>query len=67
MHIALVTHKVDFQDGQGRVNYEIAMAALAQGHRVTVIAEYCSRGDCSAPSWTLYLCPRQTDPHSTTT
>ena len=42
MHIALVTHKVDFQDGQGRVNYEIAMAALAQGHRVTVIAEYCS-------------------------
>ena len=49
MHIALVTHKVDFQDGQGRVNYEIAMAALAQGNRVTVIAEYCSEEIASHP------------------
>jgi glycosyltransferase involved in cell wall biosynthesis len=42
MRIALVTHKVDIQDGQGRVNYEIARAALAQGHEVTVVAEFCS-------------------------
>ncbi|MCU1321239.1 MAG: glycosyl transferase group 1 [Acidobacteriaceae bacterium] len=42
MRLALLTHKVDFQDGQGRVNYEIAKAALDQGHVVTVFAEYCS-------------------------
>ena len=42
MRLALLTHKVDFQDGQGRVNYEIAKAALDHGHFVTVFAEYCS-------------------------
>ncbi len=42
MRLALVTHKVDFQDGQGRVNYELARAALDRGDEVTVIAEYCS-------------------------
>src|ERR1700674_5567872 len=42
MRIALVTHKVDFQDGQGRVNYEIAQTALERGHHVTVLAEFCS-------------------------
>lgn len=43
MRIALLTHKVDFADGQGRVNYEVVMAALRKGHSVTVVAEYCSK------------------------
>ena len=42
MRVALVTHKVDRNDGQGRVNYEIARTLLAEGHAVTVIAEFCS-------------------------
>ncbi len=42
MRLALLTHKVDFQDGQGRVNYEIVRAALDRGDEVTVIAEFCS-------------------------
>jgi glycosyltransferase involved in cell wall biosynthesis len=42
MRIALLTHKVDFNDGQGRVYYEIVMAALNAGHEVTVVAEFCS-------------------------
>ena len=42
MHIALLTHKVDRMDGQGRVNFEIARYALQHGHKVTVFAEYCS-------------------------
>ncbi len=42
MRIALVTHKVDNHDGQGRVNFEIAMRALEEGHHVTVLGEYCS-------------------------
>jgi glycosyltransferase involved in cell wall biosynthesis len=42
MRLALLTHKVDVNDGQGRVNYEIVLGALRSGHHVTVVAEYCS-------------------------
>jgi glycosyltransferase involved in cell wall biosynthesis len=49
MRIALLTHKVDFNDGQGRVNYEVVMAALNAGHEVTVVAEFCSDDIASHP------------------
>ncbi len=39
MHIGIVTRHVGRNDGQGRVNAEIATEALRQGHRVTVFAE----------------------------
>ncbi|WP_090687864.1 glycosyltransferase family 4 protein [Paraburkholderia phenazinium] len=38
MRILIVTHVVARNDGQGRVNYEIARAALAAGHCVTLLA-----------------------------
>ncbi len=38
MKIALVTHKVMRGDGQGRVNYEVAWAALRRGHMVVLLA-----------------------------
>jgi glycosyltransferase involved in cell wall biosynthesis len=38
MKIAIVTHVVRHNDGQGRVNYEIARAALAEGHEVILLA-----------------------------
>jgi len=38
MRIAIVTHRVVHGDGQGRVNYEIARAALRRGHSVRLIA-----------------------------
>jgi glycosyltransferase involved in cell wall biosynthesis len=38
MHIALVTHRVVKGDGQGRVNLEVAAAALRRGWRVTLVA-----------------------------
>jgi len=38
MRIALVTHKFTRGDGQGRVNYEIARAALSAGHEVWLLA-----------------------------
>lgn len=38
MRILIVTHQVTKNDGQGRVNYEIARAALAAGHAVTLLA-----------------------------
>ena len=38
MHIALVTHKFARGDGQGRVNLEIAEAALRRGWKVTLVS-----------------------------
>jgi glycosyltransferase involved in cell wall biosynthesis len=40
--LALVSHKVQQNDGQGRVNYEVVKAALASGYRVTVLATSCA-------------------------
>ncbi|CDY75878.1 Glycosyltransferase [Caballeronia glathei] len=40
MNIAIVTHVVRHNDGQGRVNYEIARAALAEGMHVTLLASH---------------------------
>lgn len=50
MRLALLTHKVDVNDGQGRVNYEIVLGALRRGHHVTVVAEYCSETISSHPN-----------------
>jgi len=38
MRLALITHKFVRGDGQGRVNYELAGAALAEGHTVFLLA-----------------------------
>jgi len=38
MRLALITHKFVKGDGQGRVNYELARAALADGHTVFMLA-----------------------------
>ncbi len=37
MRLALITHKFAKGDGQGRVNYELARAALAEGHTVYLV------------------------------
>ena len=39
MRIAIVTRKVCRNDGQGRVNLEIAAEALRQGHTVRLYSE----------------------------
>lgn len=38
MNLLIVTHVVGKNDGQGRVNYEVARAALDAGHSVTLLA-----------------------------
>jgi glycosyltransferase involved in cell wall biosynthesis len=40
MRVAIVTHSVRHNDGQGRVNYEIARAALAEQCPVTLVASH---------------------------
>ncbi|HYO07480.1 MAG TPA: glycosyltransferase family 4 protein [Tepidisphaeraceae bacterium] len=39
MKIALVTHRVERGDGQGRVNHEIARHCLARGNDITLVAD----------------------------
>ncbi|AFZ55880.1 glycosyltransferase family 4 protein [Anabaena cylindrica FACHB-243] len=38
MRLCIVTHKIRKGDGQGRVNYEVAMEALRRGHNLTLLA-----------------------------
>jgi glycosyltransferase involved in cell wall biosynthesis len=40
MRVAIVTHVVRHNDGQGRVNHEIARAALDEGISVTLVASH---------------------------
>jgi len=42
LRIALIAHFFGLGDGQGRVNYEIAHAALNAGFEVTLVAENCA-------------------------
>ena len=49
MRILIVTHVVVKNDGQGRVNYEIARAALAAGHSVTMLASQAAQELVSHP------------------
>jgi glycosyltransferase involved in cell wall biosynthesis len=42
MNLTLVSHTVALNDGQGRVNYEIARGALTAGWQVTIIAMRCA-------------------------
>jgi glycosyltransferase involved in cell wall biosynthesis len=36
--LCIVTHKVKKGDGQGRVNYEVALEAIRRGHHLTLLA-----------------------------
>jgi glycosyltransferase involved in cell wall biosynthesis len=40
LRVAIVTHVVRHNDGQGRVNHEIARAALEEGFEVTLVASH---------------------------
>lgn len=42
MKICIVTHKVSRGDGQGRVNYEVAVEALRQSHSITLVSSEVS-------------------------
>ncbi|MFM6312255.1 MAG: glycosyltransferase family 1 protein, partial [Dolichospermum sp.] len=38
MKLCIVTHKIKKGDGQGRVNYEVAHAAIRRGDQLTLLA-----------------------------
>jgi Glycosyltransferase len=42
-NVCIITHKLKKGDGQGRVNYEILMAARAAGYVITLLASECAQ------------------------
>ena len=40
--VILISHQFSHNDGQGRVNYEVALRALECGYQVTILATQCS-------------------------
>jgi glycosyltransferase involved in cell wall biosynthesis len=40
--LCIVTHKIQKGDGQGRVNYEVALEAIRRGHHLTLLASEIS-------------------------
>jgi hypothetical protein len=40
MKIGIVTTKIGLNDGQGRVNYEIAAEAVRRGHKLVLFCEH---------------------------
>jgi glycosyltransferase involved in cell wall biosynthesis len=47
--LALVSHRFQRNDGQGRVNYEIARAALDHGYELTILAAHCAEEIANHP------------------
>ena len=50
IRLAILSHRFKRNDGQGRVNFEVANAALRAGHHVTIVATACSEELSSHPS-----------------
>jgi glycosyltransferase involved in cell wall biosynthesis len=50
LRLAIVSHRFQKNDGQGRVNYEVARAALDHGIRLTLVAEHCAEDLAAHPN-----------------
>src|ERR1700740_3214487 len=42
VRLAILSHRFQRNDGQGRVNFEVASAALQSGYHLTIVATTCS-------------------------
>jgi glycosyltransferase involved in cell wall biosynthesis len=49
IRLAILSHRFKRNDGQGRVNFEVANAALQAGYHVTIVATACSEELSSHP------------------
>ena len=50
LRLVLVANRCQRNDGQGRVNYEVARAALEQGYHVTILAAFCADDIAAHPN-----------------
>ncbi len=62
LRLVLLANRFQRQDGQGRVNYEVAFAALRAGMKVTLLAAYCAEELAAHPNATLVHIGRETLP-----
>jgi glycosyltransferase involved in cell wall biosynthesis len=57
MHFGIVTNYFGANDGQGRVNLEIAREAVRQGHTVTIVSERVDQAVMTMRGVRAVLCP----------
>jgi glycosyltransferase involved in cell wall biosynthesis len=50
LRLVLVANRHQYNDGQGRVNYEVALAALNRGMKVTLLTAYCAEEIANHPN-----------------
>ena len=50
LRLAIISHRFQKNDGQGRVNYEVARAALDHGVKLTLVAESCAEELAAHPN-----------------
>jgi glycosyltransferase involved in cell wall biosynthesis len=62
LHLAMVANRFQKNDGQGRVNYEVALAALVHGVKLTLVTAYCADEIASHPNATVVKLGRETWP-----
>jgi glycosyltransferase involved in cell wall biosynthesis len=62
MNIVLIAHFFGTGDGQGRVNYETARAALNSGFAVTMLAETCAEDLACDPNARVIILPKSALP-----
>lgn len=62
LRLAMIAHRFQHNDGQGRVNYEVARAALESGHRVTLVAAHCADELANHPGSRFVRMGRETLP-----
>jgi glycosyltransferase involved in cell wall biosynthesis len=55
LRLALIANRFQKNDGQGRVNYEVALALLRRGCPVTLLTAYCADEIASFPNATLVI------------
>ncbi len=59
LRLLLIANRFEKNDGQGRVNYEVARAALNHGHQVTLLTAYCADEIARHPNTTLVKIGRE--------
>lgn len=62
LRLAMVAHRFQKNDGQGRVNYEVALAALDHGVKLTLVTAHCSDEIAGHPNATVVKVGRESWP-----
>jgi glycosyltransferase involved in cell wall biosynthesis len=59
LRLVLIANRHEFNDGQGRVNYEVALAALNSGMKVTLLTAYCADEIANHPNAQVFYAGKE--------